>query len=127
MTIINIKDNILHINNFAVIIDMMENAKPVLTMYTPAEMGLVLSSRVRSLRLNKGWTRETMAERAGVTAASLKRFENTGLASLGHLLRLAHALARLDEFEQLLRPPPAQSLSELEQNVTRVVRKRGRR
>ena len=106
---------------------MMENAKPVLTMYTPAEMGLVLSSRVRSLRLNKGWTRETMAERAGVTAASLKRFENTGLASLGHLLRLAHALARLDEFEQLLRPPPAQSLSELEQNVTRVVRKRGRR
>ena len=88
-------------------------------------MGKSLADRAKALRLLKGWTRNTLARRAGVTAASLKRFETTGKASLELVLKVAHALARLEEFSKLFQPPAAQSIEELEQRVTSPVRKRG--
>ena len=100
---------------------------PLLTMLGPTEMGQSLAERARDLRLFKGWTRDTLAERAGVSASSLKRFETTGKASLILILKVAHALARLDEFSELLLPPPAKSLEELEQRAVKPGRKRGRR
>ena len=104
----------------------MKSTDIVMSLVTPAEVGKLLASRVRNRRLLKGWTRLTLAARAGVSAASLKRFENTGLASLDHLLRVAHALGCLGEFEKLLESPTAQSLAELEQRGNQAVRKRGR-
>jgi transcriptional regulator with XRE-family HTH domain len=74
----------------------------ILSLIGPAEMGRLLADRARGLRLLKGWTRNTLAQRAGVTAASLKRFEATGKASLELVLKVAYALARLDEFGKLL-------------------------
>ncbi|MBI5211220.1 MAG: helix-turn-helix transcriptional regulator [Elusimicrobia bacterium] len=91
----------------------------------PAEMGRALAARLRSLRLAKGWTRHTLAMRAGITAASLKRFENFGKASLELVLKTAHALARLEDFNKLLEPPAAQSLAELEKREALPARKRG--
>ena len=98
----------------------------VLTLVTPAEAGKALAGRVRTLRLLRGWTRETLARRAGVSAASLKRFENNGKASLDLVLKVAHALARLEEFNGMFRPPPAASIAELERQLQRPARKRGR-
>ena len=98
----------------------------MLSLVGPGEMGVVLAGRVKALRLLKGWTRETMAKRAGVTAASLKRFEVSGKASLELVLKVAHALARLEEFEVLLKPPVATSIEELERRAGGPVRKRGR-
>ena len=95
-------------------------------MVGPAELGKSLADRARELRLLKGWTRETLARRAGVSAASLKRFETTGKASLELVLKVAHALARLAEFNKLLQPPPAQSIEELEERTAKAGRKRGR-
>lgn len=92
----------------------------------PAEAGQALAERLRALRLLKGWTRATLALRAGVSTPSLKRFENTGKASLDLVLKAAHALARLDEFTQLLRPPAARSLAELEARAAKPPRRRGR-
>jgi len=89
-------------------------------------MGKSLADRAKALRLLKGWTRNTLAQRAGVTTASLKRFETTGKASLELALKVAHALAHLDEFSKLLQPPAAQSIEELEQRAAKPVRKRGR-
>jgi HTH-type transcriptional regulator / antitoxin HipB len=97
-----------------------------LALLNPAEMGKSLADRAKALRLLKGWTRETLAQRGGVTAASLKRFETTGKASLELVLKVAHALARLDEFGKLLQPPPAQSIEELEHRAAAPTRKRGR-
>ncbi|MCG3177987.1 MAG: hypothetical protein BIFFINMI_00310 [Phycisphaerae bacterium] len=97
-----------------------------LSLVGPAEMGKSLADRAKALRLLKGWTRNTLAARAGVSAASLKRFETTGKASLDLVLKVAHALARLEEFSRLLQPPPAQSIEELEQRATKPPRKRGR-
>ena len=99
---------------------------PLLTSFGPAETGQALAQRVRALRLSKGWTRETLARRSGVSAASLKRFENAGKASLELVLKAAHALARLEEFGGLLKPPAAQSLAELERRAEAPERKRGR-
>ncbi len=101
--------------------------EPPLSMYSAPEMGGLLSERLRSLRLHRAWTRATLAARAGVTPASLKRFETTGKASLELVLKVAHALGRLDELEQLWQPPAAQTLEDLERLVMPPVRKRGRR
>ncbi len=97
-----------------------------LSLVGPAEMGKSLADRAKALRLLKGWTRNTLARRAGVSAASLKRYETTGKASLELVLKVAHALARLEEFGKLLQPPAAQSIEELEQRAARPAPKRGR-
>ena len=98
----------------------------MLTLVNPAEMGKVLAGRAKALRLLRGWTRKTLAQRAGVSAASLTRFETTGKASLELVLRVAHALSRLEEFAQLFQPPPARSIEELERRAAAPSRKRGR-
>ena len=100
---------------------------PKLTMRNPSEMATALAQRARELRLLGGWTQSTLAKRAGVTTASYRRFETTGRASLRLLLKVANALARLEEFDQLFRPPPARSIEELERLTAPSLRKRGRR
>ncbi|KKL90446.1 hypothetical protein LCGC14_1904610 [marine sediment metagenome] len=97
-----------------------------LTLTGPADMSKALAERAMALRLLRGWTQTTLAQRAGVTVASYRRFETTGKASLELVLRVAHALSRLEEFDQLLQPPPARSIEELEQRTAKPTRKRGR-
>ena len=97
----------------------------MLTLMNTAETGKSLAARTKTLRLLKNWTRETLARRAGVSTASLKRFETTGKASLDLILKLAHALSRLDEFSELFQPPAAQSIEELDRRAGKIIRKRG--
>ena len=85
----------------------------------------ILGARIRELRLIRKWTQQTLADRAGVTLASLQRFERTGKCSLELLLRTAQSLGRLDEFADLLTPPPAASIAELQELSNRPKRKRG--
>jgi transcriptional regulator with XRE-family HTH domain len=101
-------------------------SETVLALLGPAETGKMLAERLRALRLLKGWTRETLAKRSGVSAASLKRFENTGKSSFDLILKVAHALARLNEFDELFRSPAPRSLAELEQRAAEPARRRGR-
>ena len=49
--------------------------------------------------------------RAGISGASLKRFETTGAASLDLVLRLAFALGRLEDFAEAFRPQEAATLA----------------
>jgi transcriptional regulator with XRE-family HTH domain len=97
------------------------------SLMLPPDVARALAERVKTLRLSRNWKRTTLAERAGVSAASLKRFETTGEVALASLLKLAHALGRLAEFGELLRPPEAQSIAELEARHAHPVPKRGRR
>lgn len=94
---------------------------------TPVETQRLLADRMRQLRLLAGWKQSTLAERSGVSLPTVRRFERTGQTTVENLLKLCHALGRLDEFEQLLRPPAAQSLAELEARATQPSCKRGRR
>ncbi len=94
---------------------------------TPDEAAQKLAARLKTLRLMQGFKRQTLADRAGITQASLKRFETTGRASLELVLKLVFALGRLDEFTSLLRPPPAKSLADIEKQSKHTIPKRGKR
>lgn len=85
-----------------------------------------LAHRTRALRLAKGWKQATLAERSGVSLASLRRFEASGRASLQNLLKLVFTLNRLDDFDAVLTPPRASSIAELEAREKRPARRRGR-
>jgi hypothetical protein len=69
----------------------------------------------------------TLAARAGVALPTLRRFEQTGEASLKHLMRICHALGRIDEFDTIIRSPPAATMAELEARHSQPKRKRGSR
>ncbi len=96
------------------------------TLLTPIEAQAQLANRFRSLRLSAGYKRTTLARRAGVSEGSLKRFENSHEISLKNLLRLAHSLARLQEFASLFQPPEAGTLAELKDDSVKKRPKRGR-
>ena len=98
----------------------------LLSLHTPSEAAKALADRMKHLRLGQAWTRETLAERAGVSAASLKRFETTGEASLKLVLRVALVLGRLEEVTQLFQPPEAATMAELKARFDQPKRKRGR-
>lgn len=87
---------------------------PTLQLHSPQEMTTLLAKRLRAERLRRGWKQATLAERSGVSLPTIRRYERTFRTSVENLLRLCHALGRLDEFDGLLRPPPAASLAELE-------------
>ena len=89
------------------------------------EVAKLLAQRTQALRLSKGWKQATLAKRAGVSLASLRRFEQQGKVSLKSLLRIAMTLGRLEEFTKLLLPAKANSVAELEMLASAKKRKRG--
>ncbi len=98
----------------------------VFSLATPEQVSKTLAARVKALRLARGWKQITLAQRSGVSLASLRRFEESGKVSLQSLLELAFALNRLDDFDALFQGSPASSLAELEAGEKRPARKRGR-
>ena len=81
---------------------MMLSREVLLSLLTPKDIQQQIAFDVKRFRLEvKGWKRQTLAERSGVPAATIKRFENTGEISLRQLLMLVHALGLLDRFEHL--------------------------
>jgi transcriptional regulator with XRE-family HTH domain len=98
-----------------------------LTLLTQRDVELLLGRRVRTLRLAADLKIDTLAERAGLSAMTVRRFETTGRGSLDTLLKLAVALGRLDEFAELLAPPPARSVDEFVTRAQPPLRRRGRR
>ena len=88
--------------------------EPDYSLLTPEEAAQQLAEKVQALRLARNWKQVTLAERSGVTVASLRRFERTGKTSLQNLLKLTFALGRLGDFESLFQQPSARSIAELE-------------
>lgn len=68
---------------------------------TPLETGKALAERHKLLRKKIRLSQKEMAERSGVSLGSLKRFENTGKISLEALLKLAHLIGRLKDFNTI--------------------------
>ena len=97
-----------------------------LALKTPTEMADLLARRVKQLRLERQWTHQEIAQRAGLALATYRRFERTGSISLERLLRLAMVLGALPAFGDLFVQPGPRSLAELEE-LEKPARKRGRR
>src|ERR1700712_2050304 len=96
------------------------------SLETPENVSRTLATRVKELRLARGWKQITLAERSGVSLASLRRFEDSGRVSLQNLLDLAFALNRLDDFDPLPQPLRAGGIPEPESAKRPPPRKRGR-
>ena len=83
---------------------------------SPQEVCEVLAVRHKLLRKKLRLTQAELAERSGVSLGSLKRFENTGKISLESLLKLAHLIDRLKDFENVFQP--GENLKKIEQLFT---------
>jgi transcriptional regulator with XRE-family HTH domain len=86
-----------------------------------------LAKRLRRVRLDANLTQHGLAERAGVSLGSLKRFEREGEISLKSLVKLAFALRWEDDFEKLFQPREKASLDTLLEQTLPKTRQRGRK
>ena len=74
-----------------------------------------LASDFRHRRVEKGFTREQMAERSGVAISNIVRFEQKGLISLKNLIGLALALGYTAEVKNIFAQPKYATMEELTQ------------
>ncbi len=94
---------------------------------TPSEVAIEIASALREKRLQLNLTQKTLAEKAGISLAVLKKFESTGKISLQTLLKLALALGSLGDFQHLFKKVEPENLTSLDEIIQDKKRKRGRR
>ncbi len=95
----------------------------MLSFMSPSDVMIHLAERAKSRRLAQNLSRKTLAEKSGVTEASIKRFEGTGEISFASLLKISNVLGCMEYFEGAFAPNQTISLAD----VTRKHRERGRR
>lgn len=83
-------------------------------MYTPSEITAQIGKNAQALRLSKNLSRKTLAEKSGVPASTIKRFELQGAISLESMVLIAAALDELDPLLRLFKPPAPNTLFELQ-------------
>ena len=86
-----------------------------------------IAARVKERRLELNLTQRALAQRAGLTLATYRRFESGGEISLRNLVKLALVLDALPDFEGLFVQRRYQTMDELLQSKKSGERKRGRR
>ena len=69
----------------------------------------------RHRRVEKGFTRDQIAERSGIAVSNIIRFEQKGLISLKNLISLAMALGYTAEIKNLFAQPKYATMEELTQ------------
>ena len=74
-----------------------------------------IAADFRHRRVEKGLTREQVAEQAGVAVSNVVRFEQKGLISLKNLIGLAMALGYTSEIKSLFSNPKYSTMEELTQ------------
>ena len=93
------------------------SSSTIANLRSPLELRLELAERARALRIARNLRQADLAERSGVTLASLRRFERDGEISLKNLMLIAIALNRAQDFDavfsqnietDLFRPEPKQ-------------------
>ena len=99
------------------------------TLSTPQEVRQNIAQRLRALRLAENLSQLTLAQRAGISVSSLKRFEQQGLGSFELVVQIAACLGRLNELESLFQPYTPTTIEEIDHLRTqeqKKYRKRGR-
>lgn len=97
----------------------------IFSVYSPAELCRHMGARAKAARLAANLTQKGLADRAGVSLGSLRRFESTGAASLDLVAKVAVALKMEEGLSCLFKPQAFTSLDQAMESVTS--RKRGRR
>ncbi len=95
----------------------------MLSLISPSNMSADVAKCARAMRLAQNLSQRSLAERAGVSQASLKRFEGTGEVAFSTLLQIAAALGCMDDFASLFAARKLATIDEIVQK--RRVRGRG--
>ena len=86
-------------------------------------MAAEVAKRAKAMRLAQNMSQRSMAERSGVSEASLKRFERTGEVAFASLLKVSAVLGCMNDFGALFAPREVVSIDEIAKK--RRVRGRG--
>ena len=92
---------------------------------TSAELLQQLAERLKSRRLEKGLTRQVLAEMSGVPAPTIARFEQQYAISMRQYADLCIALGYADQLQVLMEKPVFKTMEELETINHNKNRKRG--
>lgn len=79
----------------------------------PIDIQKEIARKEKERRKQKGITQEEMAQRAGLSLSSLRRFEQTGEISFASLVRIGAVLNDEKAFLNLFEPQEYQSMKEL--------------
>ncbi len=79
----------------------------------PGQVMHDVAAREKALRKAKRLTQEQLAERAGVSLGSLRRFEQTGRISFESLVALSFALGCESELDGLFSKPAYSSIEDV--------------
>ncbi len=79
----------------------------------PMEIQKEIARKEKARRKDKGLTQEELARRAGLSLASLRRFEQTGEISFASLVRIGSVLDDEKAFLDLFAPQEYQTMKEL--------------
>lgn len=85
-----------------------------------------LAERLKARRLEKGLSRQALAEISGVPAPTIARFEQQHAISMRQYIDLAIALGYADQLQVLMREAIYKTMDELETIKQNQHRKRGR-
>lgn len=86
----------------------------------------LLAQRLQKRRLEKGLSRQALADMSGVPAPTIARFEQHFAISMRQYLDLAITLGYTDEVEHLMKEPKYKTMDELETIRNNKNRRRGR-
>ncbi|BCO25955.1 hypothetical protein MIZ03_0834 [Rhodoferax lithotrophicus] len=86
-------------------------------------MATEVAKRAKAMRLAHNLSQKSLADRSGVSQASLKRFERTGEIAFIALLKISAVLGCMDDFSALFTPREAVSIDAITQK--RRIRGRG--
>jgi len=85
-----------------------------------------LGEKAKALRLFHGYKRVTLSEKSGVSAATIRNFEQTGKITLENFIRIAFALHEDHKLNGLFDLPEIASLQEIKK-LNKPLPKRGTR
>lgn len=99
----------------------------VLSLFSPPELRRLVGQRAKDLRLSLGRAQADVAAAAGVSRATLLRFEHTGDVGFDAVVRIALVLGAEREFANVFAPREARSIDDIlraERKPQRAGRKR---
>ena len=85
-----------------------------------------LAERLKTRRLEKGLSRQALAEISGVPAPTIARFEQQHAISMRQYIDLAITLGYAEQLQDLMKEPIYKTMEELETIKQNQHRKRGR-
>lgn len=100
-------------------------------LHSPSDLQTALAARIRQQRLADNITQAELAERAAVSLAVVRKFEQSGQINLSSFLKLAYTLRLSDRLWDTLNQPAAptsiqQLLASEPKPRQRASRRRGR-